>query len=148
MPVLRRTFRLGLKLGILAGLAAVVAKAMASRRSPEPLPASVTPLRRDEWPPLEPDPVLSEPAPSTALHADPEAPKPATDVAPKPAGDVDVAWVEPTGEVCPTTHPVKAKLSSKIFHVPGGQSYDRTKPDRCYRDAGAAEADGLRQSKR
>jgi micrococcal nuclease len=74
------------------------------------------------------------------LHTDPDAPKPA------PAGDV--AWVEPTGDVCPTTHPVKAKLGSKIFHLPGGQMYDRTKPDRCYRDGDAAEADGLRQAKR
>jgi micrococcal nuclease len=43
---------------------------------------------------------------------------------------------------------VKGKLSSKIFHVPGGQSYDRTRPDRCYRDAATAEADGFRRAKR
>jgi hypothetical protein len=90
--------------------------------------------------------VLSEPRPSVEVHADPEAPKPPTGVA--PSGNGDVAWVEPSGDVCPTTHPVKAKLTSKIFHVPGGQMYDRTKPDRCYRDAGAAESDGLRQAKR
>ena len=146
--MIRRTFRLGLKLGVLAGLAVVVAKALASRREPVATSASVTPLRREDWPALEPDPVLSEPRPSTEVHADPEAPKPPTSVAPKPAGDAGVTWVEPTGEVCPTTHPVKAKLASKIFHVPGGQMYDRTKPDRCYRDAGAAESDGLRQAKR
>jgi hypothetical protein len=46
------------------------------------------------------------------------------------------------------SHPVKAKLSSRIFHVPGGQSYDRTRADRCYVDSGTAEADGLRQAKR
>ena len=50
--------------------------------------------------------------------------------------------------MCPTSHPVKAKLSSKIFHVPGSASYDRTNPDRCYVDAAAAEADGLRPAKR
>ena len=49
---------------------------------------------------------------------------------------------------CPVSHPVKAKLSSGIFHVPGGQNYERTKPDRCYLDAAAAEADGLRKSLR
>jgi hypothetical protein len=27
-------------------------------------------------------------------------------------------------------------------------NYDRTNPDRCYRDADAAEADGLRAAKR
>jgi hypothetical protein len=43
---------------------------------------------------------------------------------------------------------VKAKLASKIFHLPGMLNYDRTRPDRCYRDAGAAEADGLRPAKR
>jgi hypothetical protein len=42
---------------------------------------------------------------------------------------------------------VKAKLSSGIFHVPGGANYTRTQPDRCYRSPAAAEAEGLRQSK-
>lgn len=57
-------------------------------------------------------------------------------------------WVEPADGACPTSHPVKAKLSSKIFHLPGGASYDRTNADRCYLDAGSAEADGLRPAKR
>jgi hypothetical protein len=62
--------------------------------------------------------------------------------------DPSPSWVEPTGAMCPTSHPVKAKLSSKIFHLPGSASYDRTHPDRCYVDADAAEADGLRAAKR
>ena len=49
---------------------------------------------------------------------------------------------------CPASHPVKAKLASGIYHVPGGGNYERTKPDRCYVDAAAAEADGLRAAKR
>jgi hypothetical protein len=58
-------------------------------------------------------------------------------------------WVDPQANgSCPPTHPVKAKLSSKIFHVPGGLAYDRTTPDRCYRDADAAESDGFRAAKR
>jgi hypothetical protein len=57
-------------------------------------------------------------------------------------------WVEPEDGVCPPTHPVKVKLASGIFHVPGGLAYDRTTPDRCYRDAAAAEADGFRPAKR
>ena len=65
--------------------------------------------------------------------------------APKAAA---TTWVEPTGDVCPTSHPVKGKLSSKIFHLPGMLNYDRTKPDRCYADAKQAEADGLRAAKR
>lgn len=57
-------------------------------------------------------------------------------------------YLEPVGGACPASHPVKAKLASGIFHVPGGQSYERTAPDRCYLDAAAAERDGLRASKR
>jgi hypothetical protein len=57
--------------------------------------------------------------------------------------------VEPGADgACPATHPVKAKLASGIFHVPGGGNYERTKPDRCYVSAEAAEADGLRAAKR
>jgi len=47
----------------------------------------------------------------------------------------------------PPSHPIKAKDSSKIFHVPGGRFYDRTKPERCYATAAAATADGYRPSK-
>ena len=58
-------------------------------------------------------------------------------------------FTEPAADgTCPATHPVKAKLASGIFHVPGGGNYDRTNADRCYVDAAAAEADGLRAAKR
>ena len=57
-------------------------------------------------------------------------------------------WIAPLGATCPASHPVKAKLASGIFHVPGGASYDRTRPDRCYLDAATAEGDGLRPAKR
>ena len=57
-------------------------------------------------------------------------------------------WVPPEGGGCPTSHPVKAKLASKIFHLPGMANYERTKPDRCYISAATAEADGLRAAKR
>ena len=56
-------------------------------------------------------------------------------------------WLEPVDGACPLSHPVKAKLAGGIYHVPGGSSYDRTHPDRCYRDAAAAQADGLRAAK-
>jgi hypothetical protein len=58
------------------------------------------------------------------------------------------SWVEPADGQCPVSHPVKAKLGSGIFHVPGAQMYERTRADRCYPDAASAEADGLRASKR
>jgi hypothetical protein len=57
-------------------------------------------------------------------------------------------WVDPEGRVCPHTHPVKGKLSSMIFQVPGNFAYERTTPDRCYQSADAAEEDGLRAAKR
>jgi hypothetical protein len=56
-------------------------------------------------------------------------------------------WVDPVDGDCPSSHPVKAKLTSGIYHVPGGMNYARTHPDRCYVDADAAERDGLRPSK-
>jgi hypothetical protein len=58
------------------------------------------------------------------------------------------AWVEPAAAACPASHPVKAKLRSGIYHPPGGASYERTIPDRCYLDARAAEGDGLRRARR
>ena len=50
--------------------------------------------------------------------------------------------------VCPQSHPVKAKLSSKIFHLPGSRNYSRTQADRCYPDEASAQADGLRPALR
>jgi hypothetical protein len=58
------------------------------------------------------------------------------------------AWVPPDDGSCPASHPVKAKVESGIFHLPGSVHYTRTRPDRCYRDAAAAEADGLRSPRR
>ena len=58
------------------------------------------------------------------------------------------AWVAPDGGACPAGPPVKATVQSGIFHAPGSPHYDRTQPDRCYRDAAAAEADGLRAPRR
>ena len=75
------------------------------------------------------------PGPSRPPHAAPQRRRPFTS---NPA---------PT-ERAPRRIPVKAKLASGIYHVPGGGNYDRTKPDRCYVDAEAAEADGLRAAKR
>jgi hypothetical protein len=57
-------------------------------------------------------------------------------------------WVQANDGVCPQTHPVKAKLSSKIFHTPGSRNYSRTQADRCYPDEASAQADGLRPALR
>src|SRR3954451_22887137 len=57
-------------------------------------------------------------------------------------------WVEATDGECPVSHPVKAKLTSGIFHERGGANYARTQADRCYATAAAAKSDGLRAAKR
>jgi hypothetical protein len=80
----------------------------------------------------------------------PPVPRPVATTQAPPAAAVTAtgpAWVAPVDDACPTSHPVKAKLSSGIYHVPGGMNYERTKPDRCYRDPEAADLDGLRPSK-
>jgi len=73
----------------------------------------------------------------------PPKPIPITSAAP-PAPSVDP---DADGD-CPVTHPIKGKRTSGIYHQPGGFAYDRTHADRCYRDATAAEDDGLRAAKR
>ena len=131
--MVRRTLRFGVLLGLLAGIAAAIAKLLSND---EPLPLSLASRPPEPWPPLASDPAVPAAASERAV------PDPATS---DPAARV---WVEPRGNVCPTSHPVKGKMTSKIFHLPGMANYDRTNPDRCYVDAAAAEADGLRLSKR
>jgi len=121
--------------GMLAAAAYALWRAFERRRVDsavgwEPRPFPYPPQPRAE-PPHE-----AVPAPET--DAD-------TDAAPTSNGS---EWVEPDGGACPATHPVKAKLASGIFHVPGGANYDRTNADRCYLSVEAAESDGLRPSKR
>ncbi|HEX5370132.1 MAG TPA: hypothetical protein VFY10_12010 [Dehalococcoidia bacterium] len=58
--------------------------------------------------------------------------------------------VAPSGYTCPTDHPIKGNNSlagDKIFHDPGDQFYDRTRPERCFSSAAEAEAAGYRASR-
>ena len=103
--------------------------------------------RRESGITWEPQPFPSPPRPRVDAVPDASVPRSA-EVAAESTDAEQAAWVEPVEGACPATHPVKAKLSSGIFHVPGAQMYERTKADRCYADAEAAEADGLRASKR
>ena len=73
----------------------------------------------------------------------PDAPTAPTATTARPAS----AWVEGSGGEAPAGYPIKLKVSSGIFHVPGGRFYERTNPDRWYATAEAAIADGYRQSK-
>lgn len=58
------------------------------------------------------------------------------------------AWVVPDATTAPHDYPVKAKVASGVYHVPGQLNYARTIADRCYHSAAAAEADGFRAAKR
>lgn len=104
--------------------------------------AAIKALRGDAAPQFSNHPsVTGGPAASPPIESPKAAPA-------KPVSAPAESWADPVDEECPDGFPVKAKLSSGIFHVPGGQSYDRTAPDRCYRSADLAEADGLRAAKR
>jgi hypothetical protein len=152
----RRRIRLGLLLAVVAG-----AWYLQHRRAAFGEPAVDLP-----WPPLPPDPVPSAaptgqfPAPAVS---DPPVSDPEVSIPEAPAGDVaagdvaasdvatgDVAagWVGPCEGDCPPTHPVKVKLRSGLFHLPGMALYERTKADRCYISAQQAGADGFRPSSR
>jgi len=131
---MRKCVKRALGAGILGGVTYAAWRAWSARTS--------DPARGVEWsaapfpfPPVPrstPDPVTTPAAPA----------RPPARRAPTPA------WVEPSADgSCPPTHPIKAKLTSGIYHRPGGANYTRTKPDRCYVDEAAAEADGLRASK-
>ncbi|MEZ5139591.1 MAG: hypothetical protein R2702_12755 [Acidimicrobiales bacterium] len=96
-----------------------------------------------------PEPEAREPAPAPARPSAPVPTDPPEADAPgAPAPESGTAWVPPLEGACPEGYPIKAKVSSGIFHRPGGLAYERTKPDRCYPDEAAAEADGFRAAKR
>ncbi len=54
---------------------------------------------------------------------------------------------------CPLTHPIKGNFTTHsgercIYHMQGGQFFDKTKPERCYATEADAVKDGCRRSKR
>jgi hypothetical protein len=150
---------MGLLFGLLGGAVAAAFKAVQGRATSAPAPAApapwtpipdaepvVVPPRAEPRPEPRPRPEVSIADLQEAPVAPAPAPKPKKAAAPKPKKLPP--WVEPVDGEAPATHPIKAKMSSGIYHVPGGFNYVRTRPDRCYLDVAAAEADGLRPSKR
>jgi hypothetical protein len=129
------------KLGLLAGAAYAAWRWFEAQRAQSEMRWESQPAPYPPQPRVESSP----PNPSAATSSAPVAP-PAEPVLATPTGGGD--WVEPVDGACPSSHPVKAKMSSGIFHVAGGLNYERTKPDRCYRDPATAEADGLRRAAR
>jgi hypothetical protein len=114
-----RLLRRLLVLAILGAAVAAAVRALRASRSGELGGAELPPAA---WPPI------SEPA-ST------------------PAVAVAAAWIVPTNGSCPDGYPIKV-ASSGIYHLPGGQFYERTVAERCYASTEAAEADGYRAAKR
>ena len=145
--VIRRTFRLGLRVGLLAGLGYTAFKLLQRRNGDAAVADAPT------WPPVTPRAAPFEP-PRT-VERPPARPEPSAAPAPPPQPTPPAppsfgqAWVEPSSDgLCPQSHPIRAKLSSKIFHLPGMFAYERTKPDRCYAAEDAAVSDGFRKAKR
>jgi hypothetical protein len=127
--------------GLLAGSAYAAWRFLASRA---PDTGGVT-FETSPFPgPPRPVPKSTAPTPGTALLATPET----NGSAEHNETSSSFSWVEPDDGSCPLTHPIKAKLSSGIFHEPGGGNYDRIRAERCYVDPDAAIADGLRAPKR
>jgi hypothetical protein len=61
--------------------------------------------------------------------------------------------VPPQGTSCPVSHPIKGNFTTYsgercIHHLPGGEFYGRTHPERCYATEADAVNDGCRRSKR
>ena len=54
---------------------------------------------------------------------------------------------------CPASHPIKGNFTTYsgercLYHVPGEQYYEKTKPERCYATEEEARKDGCRPSRR
>jgi hypothetical protein len=91
---------------------------------------------------------MATPTPSAAPPPPPPVPPPVPPPPPRPAPPDPPAgrWRQPVDGACPDGYLVKAAKSG-IYHVPGGRSYERTTPERCYANADDAEADGYRRAK-
>lgn len=175
MVLIRRLLTLLLGSAIVARVATLLRSRNGNQRSTSP-PAPRAPLTSvpdpDPVPDAEPEPAPAaeadpEPQPAAEAAPDPEPtpePAPATDAEPGPGPAAAAApepqavdtpadpaspgsYADPVDGACPEGFPVKVKLSSGIYHEPGGTHYGRVKPDRCYTSAAAAEADGFRSSK-
>jgi hypothetical protein len=88
-----------------------------------------------------------------ALNVDappaPAAPSGATPAARSRRPRRAARWIGPREDgSCRDSYPVKVKLRSGLYHLPGMIMYDRTRADRCYKSAEDAIADGFEQAKR
>jgi len=155
--VLKGLIRFGVRVAVVAA-AVWIARATLKRWVDGP---DVEPTTKP-WPPVASTPAPAPRAESAAAGSSvkarpttpgatgsPKTPRKAS--ATKETGDPPpgAQWVKPDGSgAVPTGHPVKAKLRSRLYHLPGMVAYERTDPDRCYATPEAAEEDGFSPAKR
>ena len=162
-----RLLRRVLRLGLLAGVGVGVLKVVRGRKGPDPWADSWVSTGPPGGTRPSPAPVVAASKPvevdkadagkSSAAKAESAKSAPSRQAKPTRTGPArksptgkaedppgERLWVPANDGVCPQSHPVKAKLSSKIFHTPASRNYSRTKADRCYPDETSAQADGLR----
>jgi hypothetical protein len=149
---LRRVKRLAF-LGVLIGAVVVLRRAATRRDARNVLgpPASWPPLQPGEPPVGAVGELAAEPVAMQAAAASDEAAV-ASDEPVAAVGDIaaeqpGAAWLRSDDGSCPSSHPVKVNATSGIYHLPGGPHYSRTRAERWYVDAAAAEADGYRAAK-
>jgi hypothetical protein len=65
-----------------------------------------------------------------------------------PAAPPSAGRAAPNGMTCPGSHPIKGNRSTMIYHPPGGEFYEPTRPEDCFASPAAAEAAGYRRSQR
>ena len=92
----------------------------------------------------------SEPTPQPNVRLNPqhktESPEP-----PTPPTATSGGAPPPAGGDCPSEAPIKGNASSSgefIYHVPGGEYYDRTNAEECFAAESDAQAAGYRASRR
>ena len=133
---MKRLIKRLLTLGVLAG-GGTVGWRLFRHRAATNQPLSASP----QWPPF------AETTAQPIVHNIVQNSPGSDSEAPARGADEHVAWVSPIDGGCPPGFPIKANNSSRIYHTPGGRSYQRTVAERCYATADAAERDGYRAAK-
>jgi len=94
------------------------------------------------------EPGRGAPPKQSASAADPKT------APPRRFGTVDRPGAEPHDAwTCPISHPVKGAVNpsnsgERLYHMPGGEAYAKTQPDRCYANGEEAREDGNRRAQR
>jgi len=136
--MVRRIRRLLLLAAVVGAVGALLTRRAAAART--------RPAAPPRWPPIEFESAAHE---SAAPDTTPVAAAVTTAVTTAATAPIEstATWVLPVAGDCPSGFPIKANDRSRIYHVPGGRSYERTVPERCYANPEDAAADGYRAAK-